>query len=296
MTKWAAVIGSPIEHSLSPVLHSRAFSLLGLDWEYRRYEVGKESLASFFSEVDPNCVGLSVTAPLKQALLGQTDVADGLAKLVECANTVAFLPSMSAAFNTDVQGIVDAIVPSVKSLQKGIRRSLPLLVEDEGGPLSGAPAPVVLGTGATASSALAALKSIGATRVYLVGRSFAGAQNAFSIGLSLGLDVHTVLWKVADRFVEAFNEAPVMISTVPPAATEEFAGLLTPGTSSVLLDVTYSGGESPLEAKFRQVGATVTSPLMMLTHQGLAQVKIWTSRDVPFQPVYEAVLEAAARR
>ncbi len=296
MTKWAAVIGSPIEHSLSPALHNKAFDLLGLDWEYRSYEVKKETLASFFAEVGPDCVGLSVTAPLKQALLSQTDVADGMAKLVECANTVAFLPSVSAALNTDVQGIVDTITPSVKTLLKGARRSLPLLVDDEGGPLSGVAAPVVLGTGATACSALAALKSIGATRVYLVGRSFAGSQNAFSIGLALGLDVHTVLWKVADRFVEAFNEAPVVISTVPPAATEEFAGLLTPGSNSVLLDVTYSAGETPLEVVYRQAGATVTSPLTMLTHQGLAQVKIWTSRDVPFQPVYEAVLEAAASR
>ena len=111
MKRWAGVIGSPIEHSLSPILHDTAFGLLGLDWEYRKYRVETDELATFIAGVGADCVGLSVTSPLKRAVLPLVDATDGLANLVEAANTVAFSSSMSAAFNTDVQAIVDTVRP-----------------------------------------------------------------------------------------------------------------------------------------------------------------------------------------
>lgn len=294
MTKWAAVIGDPIAHSLSPVLHKAAFDVLGLDWQYQKHQVPASEVANFVREVGDQCVGLSVTAPLKKSVLPLVDAVDGLAKLVGAANTLVFSEHMSAAFNTDVQGIVDTVKPL---LQEGSsrRNSLFLLPESGSGPLTGQPPPVILGTGATASSAVAAVKSLGASSVILVGRSFAGADNAFAVANTIGLDVHTLLWKLVYKAEETLQAAPLVISTVPPSATEDYARQITPRPGAVLLDVTYSAGSTQLETKFLASEGEVASPLKMLTHQGIAQVKLWTNEDVPFTPIYEAVLAAAGR-
>lgn len=294
---WAAVIGSPINHSLSPVLHTTAYQLLDLDWEYRSFHVEPADLASFVANLEGQCVGLSVTAPLKRELVSLADAVDGLAKLVVSANTLVRAAGMNAAFNTDVQGIVDAVLPFVKeALQARPLRLDPAEEEGLRGILAGSPPPVIVGTGATACSALAAVRSLGASRAIVVGRSFAGKHNAFAVGTRMGMIIDPLLWKVADRSLLDLNRAPLVISTVPPAVTADLAALLRPSAFSTLLDVTYAHGATPLEEAFSARGAGVASPLAMLTHQGIAQVKLWTNRDVPFEPVYRAVCEGAATR
>ncbi len=298
MTKWAAVIGSPIDHSLSPALHRKAFELLGLDWEYQKIEVTPDELTSFVQDLDGECVGLSVTAPLKRDLLALADAVDGMARLTEAGNTLAVAAGMKTVFNTDVHGIVETVQPHIVPLADRMARTLAVLQDtpSQVGPLAGLDAPVILGTGATAASALAAVKSLGATKAYVVGRNFSGTHNPFVIANEIGLDLHTVLWRVTDRYLDVFERAPLVISTVPPAVTADLASRLKPDSGAVLLDVTYSAGHTPLEKAFATTGAKVTSPLEMLTIQGIAQVKIWTSQDVPFDPVYDAVLRAANRR
>lgn len=293
MRKFAAVIGDPIDHSLSPALHLEAYRILGLDWEYKKVRVARQELPGFIDSLPPECQGLSVTAPLKREAVKYAAAVDGLAKLVDAANTLVFSPPMEAAFNTDVQAIVDTVEPALAKSERVSMRTLPMLQDQAPGPLTGAPPPVVIGTGATASSALAAVRSLGASSVYLLGRSFAGNDNAFATANALGLDVHPVLWRVVQRSEEVLSSTSLMISTVPPAATAELAERLDVGPSAVLLDVTYSDGPTPLEAAFQASGAATTSPLTMLTLQGVAQVKLWTARDVPFEPVFEAVVRAA---
>ena len=304
MQKWAAVIGSPIDHSLSPVLHQTAYEILGLDWQYRKYQVEVETLPAFFSGLDEQCVGLSVTAPLKRAVLGEVDAADGLAKLVASANTVVFSSAMSAAFNTDVQGIVETLKPTVKGpaasqeegesvvegsivYEKDLHLHREPLAEEDGS------APVVFGTGATACSTMAALRTLGFHRVNLVGRSFAGPDNAFMRGLDVGLDVRAVPISNLASVASVVGAAPVVVSTIPPQVAAGLAPNLRAGEGATLLDVTYAGGASPLAGLFEAAGGFVASPLSMLTHQGIAQVKLMTNRDVPYEPVFDAVLTAA---
>lgn len=283
MGKWAAVIGSPIAHSLSPVLHSRAYEILDLDWHYRKYDVDQESLAAFMGSVDEDCVGLSVTAPLKQVITKYVDVVDGLAKVVKNANTVVPSGPLQGAFNTDVHGIVQTLKPAF------------VTNEGELGSQTGA-VPCVIGSGATAASAIAALITLGAPKVYLIGRSFAGPLNAFSIGTNLGVDVEMVPLASAARVNDALRNAPIVVSTVPPSVTSALATDLVPRAGSVLLDVTYGSGTSPLPAAFTSAGASVTSPLTMLVHQGIAQVKLMTNKEVPFDPIFEAVESAFSSR
>lgn len=275
VTAWAGVIGDPIEHSLSPVLHRKAYQLAGLDWEYRRRRVDVDELGDFLSHLDKGCAGLSVTMPLKQHLAQHVDHVESLSRLLHSANTIVFAGGTSAAFNTDVGGIVAAL-----------RRVSPAPT---------APGvPVVIGTGATASSAVGALASMGHRQVRLLGRNFAGQDNAFLSANRVGVRADTLLLKLTGAVVEAINTAPIVVSTIPHHASAPFAPLLKPREDAVLLDVSYGDGASPLERAFCEAGARSASALAMLTYQGLAQVKLMSGREVPFEPVYKAVVEAAS--
>lgn len=306
MTKWAAVIGSPIDHSLSPVLHKTAYALLGLPWDYRKFDVTVEGLPAFLETLGEECVGLSVTAPLKREIMAHGDAVDGLAKMVQSANTLVFGTVLSAAFNTDVHGIVETLKPHIALPPKEVDESLIY-----GGPTLHEPrdlvaevffdedefdVPVVFGTGATASSAMAALKTLGFEKVYLVGRRFSGPENAFMRAVEVGLDVAPIPIGNESAVKRAVAFAPVVISTVPPHVATSLSEGLVAREGAVLLDVTYQDGVSGFARIVEAAGGTVTSPLTMLTHQGLAQVKLMTNREAPFEPVEEAVMEAAKAR
>lgn len=272
---WAAVVGDPIDHSLSPALHRRAYQLLGLDWEYKRFRVNAAQLPAFMQALPADCAGLSVTMPCKRAVLGSVDATESLAKLLRVANTVVIQGGLRAAFNTDVAGIVEALRP--------------LLGDGRG-------TPVILGNGATACSALAAMATLGHRRVAVVARSLAGADGAFATAQKLGIEATAVPLKLTPQVVSAVNHAPIVVSTIPPAASSEIAAAISPRPGATILDVTYSAGKSPLSQAFSQQGGTVVDPLSMLAHQGIAQVKLMTDREVPYAPIYQAVCAAASSR
>src|ERR1700731_1797121 len=139
----AAVLGTPIAHSLSPALHRAAYRELGLDdWSYDLVECDEAGLAGYLGSRGPDWAGPRPTMPLKRTLLRLLARADQIAAATGGANTVVFRPDGRYGYNTDVQGIVDALTEA------------------------GAPAPgsvTILGAGATACSALAAVREPGAT-------------------------------------------------------------------------------------------------------------------------------------
>lgn len=282
MTVWAAVIGNPIEHSLSPVLHREAYRLAGLEWEYHRFQVDAEQLPLFLENLEPGCAGLSVTMPCKRAVVQNADVVDGLAKLVGAGNTLVPAAGMWGAFNTDVHGIVETVRTSAGKTLEETAASNRLQRSRA----------VILGTGATASSALAAVATLGYTEITVVGRNFEGPGSVTLAGNRLGVSFTAVKWQREDLLEQAMNAADLVISTVPADISAMAAAVWVPGKDQKLLDVTY-GETSPLPGAFRAAEQTVLDPLAMLTYQGLAQVKLMSGKEVPFAPVYRAVVEAA---
>lgn len=285
MKPWAAIIGDPVDHSLSPVLHRTAYRELGLDWDYQRHRVPLNGLADFMANLKPGFMGLSVTSPLKSAVIGQVNAVDGLAKMLSSANTVVPAPGMLAAFNTDVHGIVETV-------KQGVAESDLDLVRDAGAAQA---APVIVGTGATAASALAALATLGFRNASLVGRQFGGPANAFTSAPTLDMQVDPIPLGHQARVKEALEKAPLVISTVPPPVLEPAVEGVVLRPDASVLDVTYGQEPSPLVRVATAQNSTVLSPLAMLVHQGLAQVKLMSNLEAPYAPVYEAVVSAANR-
>ncbi len=106
----AAVLGSPIAHSLSPALHRAAYARLGLDgWSYQAIECDEPGLPGRLAGCGPQWAGLSLTMPLKRAVLPLLDRADPVTAATGCANTVVFSGGARLGFNTDVAGLVTAL-------------------------------------------------------------------------------------------------------------------------------------------------------------------------------------------
>ncbi len=253
----AAVLGSPIAHSLSPVLHRAAYTALGLDdWEYGRHEVDEAALPGFMARIardEVRWAGLSLTMPLKRAVLPLLDEISATAASVQTVNTVLIGDDgRRTGENTDIPGMLAAL------RERGVGQ-----VESA----------AVLGAGATASSALAALARTGVKEVTVHVRSAGRAAEMREWGERLGVEVSTAPWSAAG---EAFG-MPLVIATTPAGATDELADAVPAGPGA-LFDVLYEPWPTPLAAAWSARGGTVVGGLDLLVHQAVLQVELMTGR------------------
>ena len=277
---WAAVIGSPIEHSLSPVIHRAAWAQLGIDgWEYHRLEQDTDSLPGFIAGLGADCAGLSVTMPCKQAVMPLLDVIDPLASAVGAVNTVVPSSGVLAGFNTDVTGIASAV-----------RRACSL---------AGCSAPssaLVLGARATASSALAALGELGITSSTVAARRFGGPGSVVAAASRLGVTIEQILWSDSEAVDRAASSADLVISTLPASAADPLAERLRVREGQILLDVVYSPRDTALRRAFESAGGVVAEGTDMLVFQAGAQVQLMTGRSPDTGVMREALEEELDRR
>lgn len=264
----AAVLGSPIAHSLSPVLHRAAYAELGLDtWSYDRFEIDEAALPGFVEGLDPSWAGLSLTMPLKRAVIPLLDRISETAASVEAVNTVVLTEDgRRTGDNTDIPGMVAAL------RERGVEK-----VESA----------AILGAGATASSALAALATLCAGPVTAYVRSAARADEMRGWGERLGVDVRTADWADAAQGLRA----PLVIATTPAGTTDALASAV-PGAPGTLFDVLYEPWPTVLASRWAGAGAAVVGGLDLLVHQAVLQVERMTGRDAPLA-VMRAAGEAA---
>lgn len=297
----AAVIGDPVRHSLSPVLHRAAYAALALDdWRYDRLETSAQQLRPLLAELaapagpGPVWAGLSVTMPHKQTVLALLDAVDPLARTVGAANTVVAQrcgtgPALLTGFNTDVAGIVGAVREATG------RRLAP------GAEPVGATA-LVLGSGATACSALAALTELGAGRIVVAARNHAGPGRALAAAHRMGLAIETVTWRPDEEasdaaLARALAEADIVVSTLPGRVPDALAPRVTRvRPDAPLLDVTYDPWPTALAAAWQQAGGLIVPGWLMLLHQAVPQVRLMTGMTPDIEALRAAVLEALDRR
>ncbi|WP_404194970.1 shikimate dehydrogenase [Streptomyces tauricus] len=248
----AAVLGSPIGHSLSPVLHRAAYGELGLhNWSYDRFEIDEAALPEFIGKLGPEWAGLSLTMPLKRAVIPLLDEISDTAASVEAVNTVVCAEDgRRVGDNTDIPGIVAAL------RERGIEQ-----VESA----------AVLGAGATASSALAALARVCTGEVVAYVRSAARAAEMRQWGERLDIEVRTADWSDAGQALRA----PLVIATTPAGATDALAPSV-PERPATLFDVLYDPWPTELAARWSAYGGVVVSGLDLLVHQAVLQVEQMT--------------------
>jgi shikimate dehydrogenase len=264
MSRRAAVLGHPIGHSKSPALHLAAYAELGEEIDYSAIDVTEETLPAFMASVraQEGWRGLSVTMPLKKAMVQEVDEIRGVARVLGVINTVAFEGEGAAArrigYNTDVAGIINAL-RNAGAVQ--------------------APAAVVLGGGGTAAAAVAALQELGARSVDVFVRDTGRAAEARAAAYGLALDIAV---RPMSGAVEAMAAADVVISTLPPRAADAMAAELEGlgrTTDGILLDVAYDPWPSRIASAWHKSGGTVVPGLEMLLYQAVEQVRYFTGRE-----------------
>jgi shikimate dehydrogenase len=259
----AAVLGSPVAHSLSPALHAAAYAALGLTgWSYERIECREEQLALLVGRLGPTWVGLSLTMPLKRVALEVADEVSPLAAAVGAANTL-LLDGGRRAENTDVAGIVGAL--------------------REAG-LTAAGTAVVLGAGGTAQAALAALRELGVAEPAVLVRDPGRAGDLRAAAERLG--VRPVV--VGGLLDGPLPPADVVLSTLPAGAADAIAAHPWRGRP-VVLDAVYAGWPTPLARSAAGAGCTVVSGLALLLHQAVEQVRLMTGLEPPVEAMRAAL-------
>ncbi len=234
--RWAAVLGSPVAHSLSPVLHRAAYADLGLRWSYAAIECTVPQLVPELAaaRTDPGFGGFSLTMPLKEAVLG---LLDEVGTDLGAVNTVLPRQGRLVGLNTDSDGVAAALAE-----------------------LAPAPGPAaVLGAGGTARAAVAALRRLGREPDVLARRPLPDLLGA-----------RVLPWSGFDPGGYA-----VVVATTPHGATDALAERGWPRRTA-LLDVLYAPWPTRLAAVAEGAGAVVVGGLAVLVGQAVEQVVAMT--------------------
>lgn len=275
----AAVLGKPIAHSMSPVLHRAAYDALGLsDWCYDLRECAAADLRELVAGLGPTWRGLSLTMPLKEEALLIAVSSSEVARRTGAVNTLLRRDDGWHGDNTDVHGIREALADA------GIRA----------GRVAEA---VILGSGATARSALAALADLEVGKVSLVVRRDVRASTVAQ-ARDHGFEVDIVR---IDDAPAAVLGAQLVISTMPAGAGDALAMAMIDRAgdtgsvmrSAVLLDVVYADWPTSLAAIAAAHGARIVPGIEMLIHQGAAQFELMTGRPAPLEVMQRAGRAAA---
>jgi shikimate dehydrogenase len=258
-----AVLGSPVQHSLSPVLHTAAYEALGLTgWTYDRIECAEDGLAPLLAGLGQEWAGLSLTMPLKREGLRLAASVSSRAAAVGAANTLVPRDDGWFADNTDVLGIVDAVR------------------EVGGGRSFGSAA--VLGAGGTAQAAVAALPSLGCSAAVVYVRDVSRAADLSLTASRVGVDLDVRPWSALSGGLSA----DLVVSTVP--APDVLADISVAG-DGVVMDALYQPWPTPFALNAEKAGSVVLSGLDLLLHQAVHQVTLMTGQPGPLDAMRKAL-------
>ncbi|HEY3007529.1 MAG TPA: shikimate dehydrogenase [Micromonosporaceae bacterium] len=267
----AAVLGKPIAHSLSPVIHNEGYAAAGLSgWSYTAIECTEAELPDLVAGLGPEWAGLSLTMPLKMAALGMAEEIAPLAAAIGAANTLVRRRDGGwYADNTDVSGMVEVLRAAG--------------VPDR-------PTVTVLGAGGTARAALAAAASLHAPSVTVAARRPGAIEELRGAAEALGVRLAGASWSEA----AAHADADAVVSTVPRGAADALAGAIAWRPATVLLDALYDPWPTPLADAAIAAGCRVASGLDLLLAQAVGQFELFTGVPAPVAAM-RAALEAARR-
>lgn len=260
-SKHFAVIGSPIEHSLSPKIHSAAYEFLGLDWDYTRFEVKEDGLSSFLGAEGSHLAGISVTMPLKNEAAAIATNSDSIVEQLGVANTLVKTEAGYSAYNTDVFGIQQALA---------------------GAWVEGIESIAILGAGATAQSALYAVSvSAPEAKVAVYARDVSKSEAIRSLAASLGVNLEV-------RELGTYsNSHDLTISTIPSSALDD---LVAGSQKGWFLNASYSSKDSLFTKQFSAERAVAGQT--MLIWQAIAQIRIFLTGSADVELDNEAGLFA----
>ncbi|MDZ8029004.1 MAG: shikimate dehydrogenase [Nostoc sp. DedQUE11] len=279
-TKLLGVIGHPVEHSLSPVMHNAAIAHLGLDYVYLPFPIAPENLEiaiAGFTAID--IVGFSVTIPHKQAIMPLLSEITPVAQTIGAVNTVSRQNNKWVGTNTDIEGFIAPLQTTYK--------------QDWSQKVA-----VILGNGGAARAVVAGCHQLGFAKIYVLGRNVEKLQ-AFCDSWSnspIDENLQVGTW---DELAKLIPQADLLVNTTPigmypkvdesPLSVEEIANL---PTGAIAYDLIYIPKPTQFLKLAEKQGAIAIDGLEMLVQQGVAALKIWLQQEtVPVEVMRQALIK-----
>jgi shikimate dehydrogenase len=266
------IIGYPLGHSLSPLLHAELLKATGLSGEYKPYELTPEALAQGFASLERQGIaGLNVTIPHKTTVIPLLDWIQPEARMLGAVNTVQFTPEQKKGYNTDIIGFI-------RSLPAHVTERLP---ESH---------VLILGAGGSARAVLGAFIQSGAAEITLAVRN---PQSALPL-ISLADELKRFHQQESSVHLLALQELPSLcgfqgvVNTTPvgmwPNVTESLLTAIqleSLPSGAFVYDLIYRPERTRLLADAETLGYTIFNGLDMLIYQGIAAFELWTGATVP---------------
>jgi shikimate dehydrogenase len=269
-TPRCAVLGDPVEHSLSPVLHRAGYAAAGLAWHYDAQRVPAGGLSGFLAGLDESWRGLSVTMPLKREALVLAADAGPQARLAGAANTLVRDGRRWLADNTDVPGAVAALRE---------RLAAPPVVA------------TILGGGATAASTALALCDLGVGSLTLLVRSPDRAVETLA-----AIDAHPARPAVAIGLLGTGEVVGDLVVSTVPAAAQTPDLVARCADVPAVFDVLYDPWPTPLARAAAESGRVLVAGLDLLVAQAALQFELFTGTAAPVDAMRAAGERALAQR
>lgn len=264
-TTLVGVIGDPVRHSLSPLLHNTAFAELGLDWVSVAFPVPEGAVAAVLGALAPlGIAGLSVTMPHKAAVAAVLEELTPVARRLGAVNCVVNREGVLLGTNTDGEGFLAALRRGSGFDPEG-RRCL------------------VVGAGGAARAVILALAGAGAAEVVVVARRAEAALAAAELADGRGRVGSARDAREVDLVVDA---TPVGMAGNGNGVAAVPAGVLAAG--QVAVDLVYVPGSTPWVQEATARGVRALGGLGMLVHQAAAQIELWTGETAPIEAMWAA--------
>ena len=274
-TRVCGIIGDPIEHTMSPVMHNAAFKKFGLDYVYVPFRVRQEELGKAIEGMKAlNIRGLNVTIPHKIAVIPFLDELDPLAKKIGAVNTIVNDNGVLTGYNTDATGFLQAL------LERGI--------EPKGKSV------VILGAGG-ASRAISFILAERGSSLVILNRTLDKAKICADRISEIFQSEITALKLNRGNLAVALSEADILVNATSVGMSPDInetpvaSDLLKPGL--VVFDIVYNPIETKLQREAEVAGATVISGLDMLVWQGALAFEKWTGREAPVDLMKEEAIK-----
>lgn len=263
----AAVLGSPISHSLSPTIHQVAYEVLEISAKYTAIEVKSGELGKFLKSTPPELNSFSLTMPLKEELVDLGFPTSDLATRIRSANTAIKIGETWKVESTDVIGFQQSVSTKTNATFQTI---------------------LILGGGATARAAIAAFDSVGVT-IDVASRSEYRTASLLSAALFaevtvIGFD-DEIPWAKYD----------LIVNTSPAGAADQLVGKIA-GASALLFESLYNPWPTALMSFWRNVGLESIDGLDLLVHQAISQISLFAGTPVKRSQLAPLMREAALKR
>ena len=278
MNKFAGIIGYPLSHTLSPSMHNFIYQKLGIDVEYKKWEISPNNLKSHIEKINnENFIGANITVPYKEKIVPLLDEIRNEAKFTGAVNTIVKNNNKLIGYNTDVYGIEQTL--DIKLKNDVINNA------------------VIFGAGGAAKAAFFVLLQRGLNNLTIVNRTKSNALKMISKFNNVNCDQTIITLNEKSQIKSACLSADLIINTTILGMKNSGYEDISPidstfiDSNSVIFDMVYNPTKTPLIKIALERNANIIEGLNMLVYQALKSIELWTGIRPSFDDMYSKCKE-----